>query len=396
MNTLTQPPTPILNNFEIELLLYSSRIHSDCKASERIKNLVRQKIDWDYFLEIANTHQVIQIVCRNLSQTCPDSIPKDVLSRLKAAFHTNALYNIYLSQELLQLVKLFEQNNITAVPFKGAILAASAYGSLELRQYSDIDFLVKEDDFLIATDLLIDRGFDLDVEVPWEYHLVKKNFCSIDLHRFIVPQHLSCSLNSDYIWNNLDSLDLWSQKIPILAPEVELLMLCLNGTKECWRSFNRICDVSALIHAYPQLSWEKIMQHAHERGFKRSIFLGILLAKNLLGTAIPPTVLQHIQSDSLANSLFKEVSEQLFIASPQLVGEIERTVFHIRTRERWRDKIQSFIGILNHSGWIKPTEEDRKFFPLPTSFEFFYYLIRPIRVLKKYGFNTLKRLFFFS
>lgn len=396
MNTLTQLPTPALTDLEIELLLYSSRVHLDSTVREHIKTLVRKKIDWDYFLKIANTHQVIQIIYQNISQTCPDLVPKDVFSRLQAAFHNNALYNIYLSQELLRLVKLFEQNNITVVSFKGAVLAASAYGNLELRQYSDIDFLVKEDDFFIATDLLINEKFDLNVEVPWEHHLVKNNFCSIDLHRFILPQHLSCSLSSDYIWNNIDFLWLWNQKIPILSPEVELLMLCLNGTKECWRSFNRICDVSALIHAHPQLSWEKIMQHAHETGFTRAIFLGILLAKNLLGTAVPPTVLQHIQSDSLATSLFEEVREQLFITSPELVGEIERTVFHIRTRERWRDKIRSLIGILDHSGWFYPTEEDRKFFPLPTFLGFFYYLIRPIRILKKYGVNTLKRLFFFS
>ena len=397
MNTLIQLSNSALNNLEIELLLYCSRIHLDSQACDRIKTLVRQKLDWDYLVEIANFHQIIQIVYHNLSQVCPESLTQNVLSRLKTTFQTNALYDVYLTQELLQLVKLFEQNQIVAFAFKGPVLAVSAYGNLELRQYTDIDFLVQQDDFDSATDLLLNEGYELDIQVPWEYHLVKNNYCSVDLHRYIVPQHLSCSLSVDYIWNNLDSLMLWNQKVPVLAPEVELLMLCLNGTKECWRNFNRICDVNALIYAHPELDWSEIMQQARKCGFRRAILLGILLAKNFLGTAIPEAVWQQIQSDSLVNSLFDEVSEHLFLAHPQLVGEVERTVFHIRTRERWRDKINSFIGLLNHSGWITPTEEDRRNFPaLPKFMGFVYYLIRPIRVLNKYGLNTLKRLFFYS
>ena len=397
MNTLIKLPKSALNNLEIELLLYCSRIHLDSQACDRINTIVKQKLDWDYLLKIANLHQIVQITYQNLNQICPESLPQDVLSRLKTTFQTNALYNIYLTQELLQLVKLFEQNQIVAFAFKGPVLAVSAYGNLELRQYSDIDFLVQQDDFALATDLLLNEGYELDIQVPWEYHLVKNNHCSVDLHRYIVPQHLSCSLSMDYLWNNLDSLMLSNQQVPVLVPEVELLMLCLNGTKECWRNFNRICDVNALIYAHPQLDWSKIIQQAHECGFRRSLFLGILLAKNLLGTAIPEAVWQQIQSDSLVNSLFEEVSEHLFLASPEQVGEVERTVFHVRTRERWRDKINSLIGLLNHSGWITPTEEDRKIFPqLPKFLGFVYYLIRPIRVLKKYGLNTLKRLLFYS
>ena len=396
MNTLTQPPTFNLNALEIELLLYCCRTNLNRQVSERIKAIARLQVDWESFLEIANTHQVIQIVYQNLSNTCADFLPQDISDRLKSAYHTNALHNTYLTQELLKLLELFKTHNIDVVSFKGPALAVSAYGDLELRQYQDLDFLVKESKFLTATDLLISCGYELNVQVPWEHHLDKNELLSVDLHQRFAPQHLSCALNADYIWSNLDYLTLGDRQIEILSPEVELLMLCLNGTKECWRSFNRICDVSALLSNHPQLNWSGIMQHANDNGFKRMLFLGILLAKTLLETDIPPAIWQQIQSDSEVKSLSEEVREQLFAITPEKVGEIERTVFHIRTRERWREKIQSLIGIISFSGWFTPSENDRGFIWLPTFLEFLYYLIRPIRIVKKYGLNTLKRLFFFS
>lgn len=385
-----------LVNRETELLIYCSRISLEKGGIERIKTLVKDNLDWDYLIQIANANQVMQMVYQNLRHICPHALPKDILNRLKSAYHAHALHNTYLLQELLKLHELLEKHSIQAVFFKGATLAASAYGNIELRQYQDIDVLVKENSFLTIADLLASHGYELGINVPWEIHLTKNEICSIDLHRYVVPQHLSCSLDADYIWNNLDSLTFDDRQIPVLSPEVELLTLCLNGTKEHWRSLHRICDVSALIYAHPLLNWAKIMQHANDNGFKRIIFLGVLLAHSLLETPLPPTVWQQLPSDSTIKLLFDQVCSNLCIANCDAVGEIERTIFHIRARERWQDKVQSSIGLFNHSGWMTPTQEDRDVFPLPKFLGFIYYVIRPFRILKKYGFNSLKYLLFSS
>lgn len=373
---------------EMELLVYCCRIHLSEKAIERIKDLSQQRIDWNYMVQIANNHQVIQIVYQNLSQICPNALPKNIRENLKSNYYANLLRNSFLLQELIELQGLLDKHNLKAIFFKGAALAISAYGNEDLRQYNDIDILVEENYFQTTADLLTASGYELSIDVPWEIHLSKNELCSIDLHRYIVPQHLCCSLNADYIWNNVKSIALSDRQIPVLSPEVELLVLCLNGAKECWRNLNRICDVDAVIQAHPQLNWIKIIQHADEHGFKRIILLGVLLAHRYLETPIPEVVWQ--QQDGKILSLMAEVDVQLALNNFAAVDEIERTLFHIKARERWQDQLQSLLGLLNHSGWMTITPKDREFLPLPKWLGFLYYLIRPLRILQKYKFDLLK------
>ena len=145
-----------------------------------------------------------------------------------------------------------------------------------------LDLLVEEQNFQKALDLLVSQGYQPIVQVPWEFHLASSNGdYSIDLHREIVPKHLSCSLSSNYIWEHLQSFPLLGTTIPTLTPEACLLILCLNGTKEYWQRLNRICDVAELIRAHPNMDWQEVLQQAEKMGFKRVIFLGLLLAVQL-------------------------------------------------------------------------------------------------------------------
>jgi hypothetical protein len=43
--------------------------------------------------------------------------------------------------------------------------------------------------------------------------------------------------------------------------------------------------------------------------------------------------------------------------------------------------------------WLTPNTSDRAFLSLPASLSFFYYLLRPIRVIGKYGLSPFQGLF---
>ncbi len=391
MITLGQFPANIpqpANSPEIALLLCCARTVVTENQIVEIKALIQAELDWSYLLSTAVAQGVMPFLAYNLTNTCPEAIPQKILSRLQNYLQSNAINNLGLNRQLVDILQLLEVHKIPAIPFKGIVLATSVYRNPLLRQISDLDILVHPWDMPKAKDLLIAQGYKIRNEVPWECHLLKDNGVNIDLHAEIAPQHIVYPLQSDELWQHLESLPLGKATVPNFSSEMLLIILCLNGSKECWQSLSRICDVAELINSDRQMDWQLIMQQAEQWGFKRVICLGCLLAKDFLGTTLPDLIWQQIQSDLTTQSLALEVRENLFVSSTESIGEVERTMFCIRTRERWRDKVRSFWGIITFSGGMKPTKNDRDFLPLPKFFYFIHYLIRPFRIISKYWFRN--------
>ncbi|RXM21985.1 hypothetical protein EO238_26195, partial [Citrobacter sp. AAK_AS5] len=62
---------------------------------------------------------------------------------------------------LLRLQQLMESHGIRLVPIKGPVLARLAYGDVALRQFEDLDLIVRRPDLVCAVDLLERDGFGL-------------------------------------------------------------------------------------------------------------------------------------------------------------------------------------------------------------------------------------------
>lgn len=404
MNNLTQLYSQELATSispEMELLLCCARTNLDLTTVERIKVLLQQNIDFTALISLAGRHRVQPLIYQNIIKYLPELIPQSHFLQMQKECRNNSWRNMYLTQELINTIQLLEANGIKAISFKGPVLAASVYGNLSLRQISDLDFLVKEQDFQKTADLFVSQGYKLrindsgktilvsgkiNVKAHWEIHLLNNNsFNNIDLHQAIVPSHLFYPLSSDYPWQNQELFSLAGNQVLTVTPEANLLILCLNGTKDCWQSLSRICDLAELIRVYPNLDWQKIMENAEKMGLKRLIFLSLYLAKNLLEAKIPDFIWQQVQSDQVVIKLSQQlVSDRLFTESIKPIGMVESTLFCLKTRERWQDQILSFLGLINLSGWMNISSNDRNFLLLPSYLSFLYYLIRPIRILIKY------------
>src|SRR5207245_416710 len=138
---------------EAELLLCASRASMDSGRAERIRALVRQSIDWGYVLGIGRRHGVLPLLYWHLSKIWPDAVPKAILKQLRDQFQQNTLHNLFLTGELLKLLNLFQTHGIRAITYKGPTLAMGAYGNLALRQFNDLDLLVRKNDIPKAREL---------------------------------------------------------------------------------------------------------------------------------------------------------------------------------------------------------------------------------------------------
>jgi len=377
---------------ETELLVSCARTRLDAEHAEGMTALLEHGIDQDRLIRMAGPHGLLPLLYWHLGAIGPGVVSSAMLSRLREHFEANARRNLFLTAELLKVLRLLEASEIPAVPFKGPLLAASTYGNLSLRQFADLDILVRKDDVPKAKELLISRGYrpPLALTGAQDAALLRSQseyvFSSrdgkvvVELHWRFAPAYFSSPLDLDRLWDRLRWISLGGVQVRSLGPEDLLLVLCVHGSKHCWERLEWICGIAEVVRTQPTLDWPRVIEEAAREGSVRMLFLGLLLADQLLGAPIPEEVLRRARRDSGAQALAAEVRARLFRGTQRAPGMRETTWFHLRARERLADRIRYCLRLA-----LTPTVGDFELVSLPATLYFLYYVLRPIRLARKYG-----------
>ncbi len=402
ISTLKQESTEKYNAIdkpEISLLLCCSRTRLNHSIKKQIKLLVKQDIDWQYLISLASQHGVVPLLFNSLNNTCPELLPADILTNLRTYFQVNAQRNLFRTAQLLKFLSIFEANGIDAIPFKGATLTASAYGNMALRQFNDIDVLIRKEHAKKATEILIDLGFNPPqknteaIDKPYlenNYFLESNEYqgsydlynpktnVAFEMHWSLTTKQFPFSPTFQDLWENTEPVIFAGRKVPQFTKEILLIYLCVHASKpkHTWSELKWICDLSELIQSNPGLDWEKVHQKAKIWGCDRIVNIGLLLAHNLLNLELPEHILLKINQDKVAQRLVKEVVNRIF--TKEFMG-VDEHIFVVKSRERLQDKIYCLSYFI-----FAPTAKEWNYIALPKSISFLYYLIRPYRLVKEY------------
>ena len=401
---------------EIELLLCCARPQIDSATDERIKELLLLDIDWFYLCNLSRRHRATMQMYWNLNSSYSSAVPKGILAQLRYRYRKNLLNNLFLVQELQKLLELLKQKEISAIPFKGPALALSAYGNLGLRWFSDLDILVRKEDFSRTKELLLSNGYrslhdSKHEKMFFQAQLLRHDgLVNVDLHYGIPPQHLQ--LNCEYFWDDLEQISIEDGLISTFSPETHALLLCVEGYKEPQQWLGRIIDLAALIRLHQGMNWERIIAMAKGLKIDKIFYLGLLIAHKLLDIELPPEFIEMLKADPVKRGLVSKLSRQVDDLRVELFGETCSIPITPFTYSRLLD--QSFyleLLDLHHlenlavtdrlSDRIKyctscamtPTTTDRDLLSLPKSMAFLYYLFRPLRLFGKFGLRLYRHYF---
>jgi hypothetical protein len=313
--------------------------------------LLRQKVDWSYVIDAAAAHGVKPLLCHNLTNRWAASVPKTLLVQFRRYIQAHAFNNLFLTRELIRLLGLLEKNGISAIPWKGPVLAATAYGNVALRQFGDLDILVREDDAIRGKGLLLSAGYRLQYQGSAEnemaFHNARK-VCEliredgrivVELHWAITSQTFPFRLDPASLWEKIETVSLEGAPVHNLSPEDLLLVLCVHGAKHHWGKLMWISDIAEVLRTYSnKIDWDRLMQRADDVGSTRMLFLGLLLAHDLLAAKLPNEVLQRIRGEPTLAYLAAEVRSGLFAGGPLMA--VERPKFYVALRERAQDRMR--------------------------------------------------------
>ena len=293
---------PIRQN-EIDLILCCARTRLDSDTIKNMNSLVQGDVDWENMVEIALEHRVMPLLYRNLKKFCPQAVPPGILEKLRTYFLINTGRNLALTTKLLELIQLFKGNGITAIPFKGPVLAESIYGDPALRQFDDLDVLIHRNDAIKAFQLLLSYGYRPEVSIDAEQfkaYLKTENSLAlytkdsemlVELHWEMTGRYTGYSFDLAHIENRLEMGTISGGETRQLSPEDLLVYLCIHGSKDRWNHLDSICCVAELVRSRPDMKWVRVEHLAGEIHCRRMLDLGLFLANHLLDDELPIHIL---------------------------------------------------------------------------------------------------------
>jgi hypothetical protein len=309
--------------------------------------------------------------------------------------------NLSLTAELFSVLDLFHSDDVPCIPYKGPVLAAIAYGDISLRQFADLDVIVPVSDVPRATKILVSNGYLAektigdDQQLPCgstekDVKLRRDGGVALELHWGITTDMFHpIQIPSQLLWRDLPSASVAGRLVPTHKSEDLLLIQCVHGVSHGWQRLGWLCDVAELVRSRPDMDWDRVFQTAAGLGGRRILCHALALARDLLGTSLPATVVRAIEQDPALVALSEQVKGWLVSDRAVPLGETQR--YFIRLREHPAHKLR--VAIKQAKSYLALTSRDAEAFPVPGCLNWVLYVVRPFRLARDYGLSPFLRFF---
>ncbi|MGH7248337.1 MAG: nucleotidyltransferase domain-containing protein, partial [Pseudomonadota bacterium] len=345
---------------------------------------------------IAKWHGVMPLVYRFFADHSPDAMPAGAIAAWRGDYVANALRNLRLARELARIAPALEARGIRTIALKGPALALAAYGDLALRQFTDLDLLIDENDLPRAADFLAESGY-----LPRRYQRHRPGggffqgsedeFASadgtglIDVHWRLVPGYFPFTPEAGALWLRATRVAVEGAEIATLAPSDAMLFLVAHATKHGWPVLRPLCDIAALA-VREAFDWDAIAAEAERLRCARMLLLGTLLAADLAGAQIPARIVSAARADLRVTRLAGQVKARIFTATGMRAGFLTEWIVPLSAIEGGASRVRYCV----HRG-LRPTIEDWEFVQLPPLLYPLYWAIRPLRLIVHHGPRMLTR-----
>lgn len=377
---------------EKQLLVCCARTSVSSHGAQKIRHLLAEPLDWDFVLAEAHEHSIFPLLERQLRNVAPDLIPVAAAERLKSETRANAVRCLAFSAELIRIMDALDSRGIPAIPYKGSVIAAQAYADITLREFEDLDIILRQRDLEGAHDAIQALGYQ--PRFPWihtrsvQARLIpgEYNYSSaerrtmLELHTELTLRHFPAKPDLDDFLRRTVKVDVGGHAVRTFSPEDALVVLCVHGAKDFWQKLIWVADIAELVREYPALDWNQVAQRAGELRAQRMLYFGLALARDLLDAKLPPEIVARVEADSAVAPLVADVKENLLGRNSRPFSAGAR--FNLRRRmvpglaAGWRYSLRLALA---------PAEEDWLTLRLPRALTPLYIVLRPLRLLRKYG-----------
>jgi hypothetical protein len=289
-------------------------------------------------------------------------------------------------------VDSFATAGIEAFPYKGPVLAVQAYGDVALREFADIDLVLRQRDVAAANRTLVTLGFAPQFPpifapdaasplAPGEYdYRDAERRLTVELHTELTLRHFPVPPDLDDLALRAAPVSISGHEIRTFGPEDTLVFLCVHGSKDFWERLIWIADVAEFVASHPQLDWNRVYSFAGSVRARRMLHLGLALADRFFEVSLPDAVRSRVKADRVADSVASQIEHRLLGRTMQPLGS--RATFRYR-----RSMVPGVFAGFRYALRLAtaPAAEDWHAIRLPRALAPLYSALRPFRLWRKYG-----------
>jgi hypothetical protein len=342
--------------------------------------------DWDEYLSLIERHGTPVLSWESLRQAPEVNLPATVRQTLQQRSAVCRMQAMRLTSSLAQVLKDFNQADISLIPLKGPLLSLELYGDLGTRHSRDIDIMVDVEDLSRAQARLEQMGCQAQLQptlsprhtevfLQINHHMVywhPLQRCLLELHwrtrwethdRTVGQWDRSAAL----VWNGLG--------YRALSPIDLVLHLCEHGSGHAWCRLKWLSDLTRM-YAVNYVDWNATYQAARDAGVEHSLLQCLRLLEELHGLPVPETL--HEATMRLPTLLLDQATICM-LASPEIhlssfLARICMTVRRLRYERLLRLR-RSWRHVFTEVAYCNP---DFELLRLPDRLFWLYVLLRPI------------------
>jgi hypothetical protein len=366
---------------EQRLVVQCARVLAGSDAEPSVESLL--DADPGLLLPLAWEHGMLPHLSRRVA-AAPEAAAHPSFAPLHAAFLENGVRALHLAGELADVAGILAAAGVASLAYKGPALAVQAYGDASLRDYGDLDVVVRKDDLAAAEAALAQAGFrDLSASsadraalLREGHHLqYRRGTVLVELHWRFGKTVFGFAEELSGLWDRAEALDLRGRRVHALSVPDHLLALAIHSSKTMWSSLDAtVCTVRLAGRMAPE-QWREVVERARAWRCEEALRVSLLLGEHMLGAAYPPELAACLPPTAGARRLAARVAAELFLEG---FGGRSYVLGQLALRPRVRDRLRFAVAALLHAGaGTSDTAEDAR-----TGLGAM--LARPLRMIRRY------------
>jgi len=274
----------------------------------QLNDLIPQVQDWDKLIHNCIDRGIAPLFYKKLPLLSNNKlIPEYVKEKLQQAYFRTFSRSTLLYEHFRKTVEVFNQNNIPVIALKGIYLSEYMYQDIGLRQFSDIDLLVKEEDGLRCLEILTGLGYMPFDSKESEFILKARseivhytpmilNGASIEIHIKLNRSTDSYNLKPERLWENAELTTIYNTPVYTLNKTDLLIHLCIHADKH-FRSgniqFTCFSDITnILVNFKTDSDWALLIEKSKQYHCENIVFQYLVLVNKYMNASVPDQIFQ--------------------------------------------------------------------------------------------------------
>jgi hypothetical protein len=304
------------------LILFSIKINPSIQELEKINSLILQIQDWDYLINIIIDRGIGPLLYVKLPLLTNSSlIPEPVKKKLQQVYYITLSRSSILYEHFGKVADAFIRSSIQVIALKGIYLSESLYKDIGLRQFSDIDLLVKAEDGVECIHILEKLGYKSSEFKVSEF--VKKNTeiihfppmirdgVSIEIHTKLNKNREEYKMDMESVWKNAIQTTLNGSNVHTLDLNNQLIHLCLHLDKHFRGGhvqFTCFNDITNFLEKYKDiLDWEQLISTCKSYHCENIVFEYLIMVNSFINATLPASIIENY------SDLLTDADKKLFI-----------------------------------------------------------------------------------